>query len=103
MAWLTSLDSGKRIIRDRRKDAIYSYLQTGSLTPGSTSGGLTWTQTVVGSRTITVYEYPGIDIAHGPGLADGLIGSAGTKEARFQYMDGGMGSVFWTVEVRTFT
>lgn len=99
MAWLTTLDNSKRITRERRSDVIYSYVQSGSLTPGSSTGGLTWTQTRVGLRTITTYEYPGINQANGPTLADGLTGTTGVKECYFSYGEAGAGSVWLVIEV----
>lgn len=103
MAWLTTLDSAKRIVRARRKEKLFSFVQSGSLTPGSSTGGLTFTQTVVGVRTISTFEYPGISQAVGEGLADSLDGNESTVEARFEYVDAGMGSVWWTTSVDEYT
>lgn len=103
MAWLTTLSDDKRIRREHRKDPLWSFTQSGSLTPGSTSGGLTYTQVKVGKRTITTWEYPGISAENADTLVENLEGLENTKEARFQAGEGGGGSIFWTIETRELT
>mgnify|MGYP001610765954 CR=1 FL=1 len=97
MAWLTTLDPAKRIVRERKKDPLYSYTQSGSLTE---DGGLTFTQTVVGYRTITTYEYTGINANFADALVDDANDTEGTKEAYFQYHEAGGGALFHKIETR---
>lgn len=90
MAWLTSLDTSKRIrIRHSGKYVYY-------LVP---DGGTGWRR-ARRLDTTDEYEYPGIDATLGPGLADSLIGASGIIDVYWQDRGGGGGSVIHVTQTR---
>jgi hypothetical protein len=96
MAWLTTLDSAKRIIREQRFEPIKSVTASGTMTD---PGGIHYLTTTIGMKRFTTYEYTGIAASSAQSLVASLETQASTIECYFQYGEAGGGSIIWRVRV----